>query len=70
MPTVVRILSSVGVQEIARFARVLFERHPVDWLTGSRVGVCLLSILLGRAEVSKSEGVEDVGEWYGLHDLS
>jgi DNA topoisomerase 2-associated protein PAT1 len=64
MPTIERVVSVSDVQEIARYARVLFERHPVDWLTGSRVGVCLLTLLLSRAEISKSEGNEDVGEWY------
>lgn len=63
----VDVVGGVGLADVCSMTRAVYERHPVDWVVKSRVGVCVLTLLLSRAEICKSEGGEPtaaVAEWY------
>lgn len=54
IPSLVSYVSSVELAVINNLMRTILERHNMIWLTMSKVGLAIMTILLSRAEIVKS----------------
>ncbi len=53
IPCLVNYVSDVTLTSINSLTRMLLERHHCRWLSSSKVGLALLTMLLSRAEILK-----------------
>lgn len=53
IPTFVSYVSEVNLTKVNSFMRTILERHHCRWLTSSKVGLAVMTMLLSRAEILK-----------------
>lgn len=67
VPSLVRYVSEFSLATINQLVRTLLERHSIVWLTKSKVGLAIMTMLLSRAEILKQgdASVErELPAWY------
>lgn len=65
VPWLVGFISSVDLPIMNAYLRTLLERHNVLWLTKSKVGLAILTMILSRGEISRQTSIHapDLQQW-------
>lgn len=69
LPYLIGFISNVSLKVMITYLRVLLERHALLWLTNSKVGLAILTMILSRAEILRQSSATEteISQWSELY---
>lgn len=69
VPSLVMFISDCNLNDVNRLLRILLERHNVLWLTRSKVGLAIMTMVLSRGEILKQDSgtASELATWTELY---
>lgn len=74
IPPFVAVITDSPLDVINNLFRIILERHNMQWFAKSRAGLSILTVILSRAEILKSDTTakspeQDLGMWSDLYNF-